>query len=453
MNINTQALFETIEDHIQEVIEQSSPLGAALWEKLLDVHPADIAQFLNQIERDFSRDLFLRLPFELRTEVFSYFSDSMKIYALSLLSDNEATELFNQLPVDQITDLFDSFSDQELKRYITLLSTQDRQRVLSLLSFDPESAGGIMDTDVLTLRQDFTVEKSIQVLQRLQPRSDLHRQIYVTSQDNQLIGHVNLEDLVLNHPQARLHAFLRKNELIVSVDEDREQIAKDMIHYHLMMVPVVGENNYFLGVIPSETLVDIIEQEASEDVYKMSAMTPIKNPYFDTAFVKILYERSYILILLLLAQSLSTMILRSFEATLCGFYMLFITMLTSTGGNSSSQTSALVIQGMASGDINPLNIWRFLRREILMALTMAFLLGVVAFIRVYLTYGVFMGSLVVSISLSLIVLMSVILGSGIPLLLKRFNFDPAFAAGPFLATIMDILGLLIYAYISKLFYP
>ena len=171
-----------------------------------------------------------------------------------------------------------------------------------------------------------------------------------------------------------------------------------MIHYNLTTVPVVGENNYFLGVIPGQTLVEILEQEASEDVYRLSAMTPITKTYFETSFFRILYERSYILIILFLAQSLSTMIMKYYEETLQGFLMLFITMLISTGGNSSSQTSALVIQGMASGEINQSNVPRFLMSEMRMAVMIAGLLGIFSFMRIYLTYGQFWDSIAVSIS-------------------------------------------------------
>lgn len=450
MEGSAKDIIKLIQNNIDLVIARKTPEGNQLWKQLLEMHPADIAYLFSLIEREQVEKLFKDFPNVLRLHVFGELSDSLKVFVLSCLHDKDITFILNNTPIDELTDLFDSLSDQELKKYLRLMSTRDRQRVLSLLDFDPESAGGIMDTDVLTLMQDFTVEKSIQILQRLQPRRDLHREIYVTDQDNKLIGHIRLEDLVLRSPKERLSSFLRENILVIQAQEDREEIAKKMIHYKAMIVPVVEEGDYFLGVIPSDTLVDIIEQEASEDVYRISAMTPIKRTYFETPFFRILYERSYILIILLLAQSISSMIIKRYEATLCGFLMYFITMLASTGGNSSSQTSAVVIQGMASGEISSDTINRFLRRESLMAIFIALILGGFSFIRVYLTYGEFFGSLAVSISLALIVLVAVLLGSGIPIILKKLKIDPAYAAGPFLATIMDILGLLIYCLISKL---
>jgi len=443
-------LFFDIIHNLDTVAKRDSELGRSLWNSLVALHPADIAQFFADIDREHLKQLFLQLPHAQRLEVFHELSDPLKVYCLSFLGDHERIEVLRALFMDELSDLFDCLSDEELKKYLSLLHKEDREKVLSLLQFAPESAGGIMDTEVLTLMVDSTVEKSIRLLQRLQPRQELHREIYVTDRSNHLVGHINLEDLVLKSPQAPISSFLRKNELVVQASEDREEIAKMMVHYSLMTVPVVGDKDYFLGVIPSDTLVEVIEQEASEDVYRISAMTPIKRTYFETSFFRLIYQRSYILIALLLAESFSSTILKAYEVSLCGFLIYFIPMLVSTGGNTSSQTSALVIQGLASGEIHEANMHRFVRREFLMAVVLACILGVTAFGRVYYTTGKGFESFAVSISLALIVLVAVSLGSFIPLLLKRINIDPAFSAGPFLATLMDILGILIFCYVSKL---
>jgi magnesium transporter len=450
--INTEQIFIEIERSFDAFIEQRTPQVQELWRQFIAIHPADIAQFLGRLDKDQSSKLVTMMPQELLTTVFEHCSDYMKVFILSFLPDAMRRHLLQATPIDELTDFFELLSDEELKHYLQLLNERERRQVLSLLKFSPQSAAGIMDIDVLTLREDFTVEKSIHILQRLKPRLELHQQLYVTNRENQLVGYIGLEDLVLRNPKDQLKTFMKQSEIVVSADEDQEEVAKHMIHYHLVTVPVVGDNNYFLGVVPSQTLAEIIEQEASEDVYRISAMTPITRPYFETSFFRILYERSYILIILLLAQSISTMIIHYYEATLIGFLLPFITMLTSAGGNSSSQTSAVVIQGMASEEIDQSNVARFLRREMRMALLIALILGSVAFIRVYFTHHNLLGSTVVSLSLTLIVLVSVILGSGLPIILKRFGVDPAFAAGPFLATIMDILGIFIYCLIGSFFF-
>lgn len=423
-----------------------------LWNQFIELHPADIAEFLADLDKTLAQLLFTQLPGSIQLEVFEHSSNNMRSFILSKADDQKKADLLNATPVDELTDLFESVSTEDLKEYLTLLNMQDRKKVLSLMEFDPQSAAGIMDMDIVTFREDFTVDQSIKILQRLKPKVELHHQIFVINTKNQLVGHINLEDLVLKNPTSRLSSFMYKNELVAQAQEDQEAIAKKMIHYHQMTVPVVGDNDVFLGAIPEETLVEIIEKEASEDVYHMSAMAALTKSYFETSFFRLLYERSFILILLLLAQTFSTMIIDHYEATLAGFLIFFITMLTSTGGNSSSQTSAIVIQGMASGEIRANNIKRFLAREFRMAVMIALLLGIFSFVRVYLTYRYLLGSFVVSLSLSVIVLFSVILGSAIPIVLKGMKVDPAFAAGPFLATIMDIMGLLIYCYISSYFF-
>jgi len=306
-----------------------------------------------------------------------------------------------------------------------------------------------MHTDVITLMQDFTVERSISLLQRLRPSKDVHQSIYVVDKAGLLVGYINLEDLVLHKPTDRINSFMHENEFVAFADEDQEKVGKTMVHYGLMVIPVIDKENHFLGVISGETLVDVIMEEASEDVQKMAALAPMKYPYFETSFVRLVWERSYILIVLLLAESFSSNILHAYKTTLSEFLLVFIPMLISTGGNTSSQTSAMVIQGMASGDITLENVWIFLRRELAMSTVLGGILGLTSFVRVWLTGGTLLESFAISMVLSVIVMLAAVLGSGIPLILKRLNLDPAFSAGPFLATIMDILGVLIFCLLTK----
>ena len=229
-----------VADNVETIVQEDSPLGVLLWQELVKLHPADIAQFFSVIDKDSVKLLFKKFPHALKAHIFSYLSYSMKVYCLSFLDGHDRGHLLSALPLDELTDFFDELSDEELKSYLKLLHKKDREKVLSLMRFDPESAGGIMNTDVITLMADFTIEKSIQILQRLQPSIELHQHIYVTNQDNELIGHINLEDLVLKNAKTRLSSILRKNELVVNVKQDQETIAHQMVHYKLMTVPVVG---------------------------------------------------------------------------------------------------------------------------------------------------------------------------------------------------------------------
>ncbi len=443
-------IIQEVRDNIQAVLQEDHTLGTALWSEFIKLHPADIARFFSDIDRNTFRQLYPRLPKEVKIEVFQEFSDVMKVDSLSYMSEHEQAEALNGLHADELTDLFDLFSDQELKENLNLLHKKARQQVLSLMKFHPESAGGIMETEVLTLMDDFTVEKSIKLLQRLQLSKDIYQQIYVTDKGHRLVGYILLEDLVLHRPHIRINALMKEVEFVARADQDREQIASKMIHYDLMTIPVVSEDNHFLGVIPSSTLVHILVEEATEDVQKMSALAPLKYAYFETPFFRLLWERSYILVSLLITQSFAAIIMGSFQATMTGSLLFFTTMLVGAGGNSSSQTSAVVIQGLVTGEIRTTNIFRFLKREFLMAGMLAFILSIFGFLRAYFTTYTFSLSVAISTALFFIVFFAVSLGSVIPLLLKRLNIDPAFSAGPFLATLMDILGTLIYCYVCQL---
>jgi Mg2+ transporter MgtE len=436
--MSVKKFMHDMREHIDAVIEQHDDLGRSLLIHFSKEHPVDIADFLEDIPKNQAKSLFKILPPEIGLKTFLEFSDGMKAFVLSHVTDEERTALLHELAPDELTDLFDQLSDNDLKAYLTLLHTSVREEVISLLQFDPESAGGVMHTDVLTLVQDFTVEKSIKLLQRLQPSRDIHEHIFVTDAAHILVGYIKLEDLVLQKPEMRLSTFMRQNDLVARADEDSETVAKEMVHYNLMIVPVVDEREVFLGVFAGQTLVNVLMAEATEDAQRMAALTPGKKSYFKLPFFRVFRERSYVLIILLLAESFSRTILHAYEETFRVSMILytFIPMLMSLGGNTSHQTSAIMIQGIASGEVGPDNMFRFLRRELLMAFCLSLVLGTVSFIRVMMTGGTVWQGVAISVTASCIVLCAVSLGSAIPLVLKRLNMDPAFSAGPFLATIM-----------------
>jgi magnesium transporter len=448
--VDVKDLLYEIQENISDVIEQKGSMGAKLWYELLSTHPVDIAYIFKNLNKESIKLLYKALPHTLQLDLFHELQDKLKVYVLSFLDDQEQFEAFQTLSTDELTDLFDIFSDEELKLYLGSLNKRVHEKVKKMLKFEPESAAGVMHTDVITLMEDFTVEKSISLMQRLRPSRDVHRQIFIVNKDHRLVGFVYLEDLIFNNPNVRISSFMHKNELVANANEDRETIAKEMVHYGVTTVPVIGSDDIFLGVISGDTLVDVLVEEAVEDVQKMAAMTPLTRPYFETPFFQSLYERSYILVILLLAGSVSTTIMRMYEATLTEMLLFFVPMLTSVGGNTSNQTSAVAICGMASGEFDQSTVKYFLRRELMIASCLSIILGITSFIRVYLTSGEVWESLVVSFTLAIIVLVSVTLGSAMPFVLKRLNIDPAFSAGPFLATIMDIVGVLIYCTSIKL---
>ena len=445
-----QKTFEQMLRYFDDFVSQKSTVGILLWNEFMVMHPADAAQFFSMLDNDQVQQLFLALPLDKRVSIFIKLLDSLKIYVLSFLDEHQRGLLLGKLSIDELTDVFDDLSDEALKEYLKLLHKKDRQKVLSLLKFDDDTAGGIMETDVITLMQDFTIEKAIKILQRLQPEHVFYQTIYITDQENRLEGYIRIEDLVLKNSKLRLSAIVRKDFISISDDMDQQEVVNVMTHYETSLAPVVDREGFFLGVITAETLVDVVESEAGEDIYKMSALTPMDRSYFETSFFKIFYQRSFILVILLLMQSITSLIMKRYEASLVGFLIFFVTMSTSTGGNTSSQTSAIIIQGLATGEIHDANMHKFVYREIIMAFCLACVLGIVAFARMYFTAGVYLlGSVAISIALALIVMVSIMLGSCMPIVLKKLKLDPANSAGPILATVMDIVGILIYCVVTR----
>ena len=447
--LKIKKLFFQIEQNIGHIIKEDNLLGQDLFNILIKQHPADVAMLLSKLSDKNQLGLFNKLPKSLKTKVFKDLSESIQASILVQLDTEDATSILKRIATDRLTELFEYLSDDDLKKYLKLLQRKQRSRIISRLQFDPHCAGRIMNSDIISLQKDFTVKKSVDLLQRISEKKELLQRIYITDKNHKLAGYINLDDLILNKPDTVIKNILHKDELIIDAHEDQEDIAKQMHHYGLLTAPVVDENNNFLGVITADDVLEIVREEASEDVYKMSGISPVEHSYFETSAWKLIWQRTPWLIGLLLLQSVSSFIMSSYQDVVDKYFIItmFLTMLIGTGGNAGNQSSALVVRGLATGEISRKNSIKVLLREFGISLVIATLLVVVAFARVYILRQDLMSAIAVSISLFFIILMSMFLGTLLPILLERLNLDPAHSAAPFLATLMDILGVAIYCYI------
>jgi magnesium transporter len=441
-----------IENNIDAVITESSVMGIDLWQLLLQQHPADISTLIERVSESQQLGILKKLPKELAISTFKHLESLLQALLLVELDTDQATSILNKMPADELTDLFDHLSDEDLEKYLKLLQKKERNRIISLLNFDPRSAGGRMNSDVITLQKDFTVKKCIDLLQRLGPQKDFMERIYVTNKDHILVGHITLDQLVLTRPETLLLQMIHKNDLIVYVDEDQEDVADQMHHYGLSSVPVVDKQNHFLGVITAQDVVEIIKEEESEDVYRMSGLaSSVSHSYFSTSIWRLIWHRSVWLISLMLFQSVSSIIMGTYNTMIQTHAIIsfFLTMLIGTGGNAGNQSATLVIRGLINNEISRDNAAKVLWREFRIGLVIASLLVCFGFFRVYYFYRDVVSALAINVSLFFIVITSMILGAMIPIMLERFNIDPAHSAAPFLATLMDILGVLIYCFVCS----
>ncbi len=444
--LQIKKILHQIENNVDEVISLESQLGQDLWNILLEQHPADIALLISRLDAEKQQTLFIRLPELIENKVFCKMPSNVQADLLAHIGIEHATILLKNMPADDLTDLFDHLSDEDLEKYLRLLQINQRKQILSLLNFNPRSAGGRMNSDVLTFQKNFTVKRSIEIIQRLAPKMAITRIIYITDDRNMLVGYIPLEKLVLSRPDTTLSAITLKNELIVSVDDDQEDVAYQMQHYELSSVPVVDVQNHFLGVITAEDVFDILEEEEGEDIYKRFGLVPSEEySYFSTPLQTVVWQRGIWLVGLLILQSVSSLIIAQYQGLVNQFTIIavFLTMLTGTGGNAGNQSATVVIRGLSTREVSRNNAWRVLSREFFISLLMASILVTVGFIRVYWTTGDVWGAIAINIALFLITLTSMMLGAAIPLILERFNIDPVHSAAPFLSTLMDVVGVLI----------
>ena len=292
------------------------------------------------------------------------------------------------------------------------------------------------------------VSKIINLLQRLNPDKSLYKTIYVVDNKKKISGKINIEDLVINNPSRQISNFMKPVKYKIPALLDQQEVATYMVRYKVDILPVVDNNGIFLGVITSDILTQVLEDEASEDILKMASLTKIEQSYFETSIKNLLFQRGGILGILLLFQSLSTIIIAKYQYILAEFLIAYLGMITSTGGNTSSQVSALVIQGFANGDISQNHMLKFIKREIFISICLGLFLSLISFLRIYFLTDKIFESFIISFSLFLVVIISTLFGSFIPFILRKFSIDPAYSAGPILATFMDIIAVIIFTIIS-----
>ncbi len=442
----------TIDQYIEQINKYSNNLEKgknnkqllSLFEGTKKLHPADIADILENVNKSVLIQLFFYLPPEKKADVFMEFSNEKRQFIFIGSSNNNREELLDYLTIDELVDFFDDLSNDDLNLYIQLLNKRERKKVLSLLEFPDDSAAGIMESDVVVLTENITVDKTIFILKQLKANKTFYRTIYIVNSKQILLGYILLEDLVLAIGDKNITELMINIDHKVNAYDDQENIAAYMTHYRLDIIPVIDNQNHFLGVITSEIVARTIEDEASEDIFRMASLSPIQDSYFQTNIFKLIWQRSTILTILLLLQSLSTMIIGKYTLLLSGFLITYIGMITSTGGNTSSQVSALVIQGLASGDIKIKDMMKFIKRELLIGFFLAVILSFIGAVRIYFFHYQIKEAMIVGGALFCIVIFSTILACLIPFFLHKMKLDPAYSAGPLLATCMDIFGVIIF---------
>jgi len=450
-------LGDAIQPEIHELIEDKNfpDLKRILAE--LEVH--DVADLLSSLEGEDLGIAFRLLSRDRAAEVFSYLELEQQENLLGILSGKNLAEILNAMPPDDRTGLLEDLPEEVAARLIASLSPDERQVARELLQYPEDSIGRLMTPEFVAVRANWTVQQVLNHIRKVAPEKETLNMLFVVGEAGKLLDQLRLEDLVLADPDTTVDNILERNPIFLKADEDREEAVEIFKKYDEVALPVVDAGGVLVGIVTHDDVMDVQEEEDTEDFLKMAGVAALEEPYFATTFLEMLRKRLPWLGLLFGAEMLTVLALTRFEHSLdvriFALIVLFMPLINSTAGNAGAQMAGLVIRGLAVHEMTPGDWFRILGRELVLGVTMGLTLGVlgVGAASLMLSLGraspiggteLLAKSAGVGISIAAAVIFSNLVGGMIPLLFKRIGVDPAVSSGPFLTCLMDVSGVLIY---------
>ena len=454
-------------EELNEIIEEIDSLLEAhnfyaIKEILKEIEPADLSNILEEFPKKIAT-LFRLLTKDLAAETFVEMEPESQEKLLTSLTDNEIREMMNELYIDDTVDIIEEMPANVVKRILYNSDPESRKVINEILKYPDDSAGSLMTTEYVSLDEDITVEDALKRIRRTGVDKETIYTCYVTKPDRTLLGYVTAKKLLLSDTEMIISEIMETSVISVNTHEDKEVVAKEMSKYDLLAIPVVDKESRLVGIITVDDAIDVIEEEATEDIEKMAAIIPSDKPYLSTSPFEIWKNRIPWLILLMLTSTFTSQIITSFEHKLAACVVLtaFIPMIMGSGGNAGGQTSVTIIRGLAIEEINLRDIFKILFKELRVSLLCGTVLGIATFGKMLLIDRLMLGndavtvniSAVVSFTLIVTIIVAKLVGCLLPLLAKRLGLDPAVMASPFITTIVDALSLLIYLGIATAFIP
>ena len=425
---------------------------------LEDMNAADIALLLEDLPEEATPLLFRLLPKELAAETFVEMESDAQEMLIRGFSDTELKEVVDELYVDDAVDIIEEMPANVVGRILRSADSQTRQQINNIQKYPKDSAGSIMTTEYVDLKKSMTVADAIKRIRRTGVDKETIYTCYVTDSVRRLLGVVSAKALLLAEDDDVLEDIMETNIIYVHTTDDQEEVANQLTKYDFVAIPVVDGEKRLVGIVTFDDAMDILEEETTEDIEKMAAITPSDKPYLRTGVVQIFSKRIPWLLVLMVSATFTGMIISSFEESLAKFAVLtaFIPMLMDTGGNSGSQASVTIIRGLSLHEIEMRDIGRILWKESRVGLLTGATLAVVNFGKIMLVDRMLLGNTsitmavaaVVCVTLVATVFLAKLVGCSLPILAKRIGFDPAVMASPFITTIVDALSLFIYLQVA-----
>ena len=439
-----------MENIIKDYIEVKN--YSAIKKALEDMLPADIAELLEEIDTKNSLLVFRMLHKDVAVEVFAHLSVKQQTSFTLMIKEDELKEILEELYFDDKIDYLEEMPSSVVKKILKYSPETERKLINQFLNYPENSAGSLMTIELVDLKKELTIDEALLRIRRTALDKETIYTCYVTDSNRKLEGTVSLKDLVIAPGNKKVEDIMETDPIFVRTIDDQEEVANLFKKYDLLSVPVVDQENRLVGIITIDDIVDVIEEEASEDIQIMHGLAPSEEEYLKTDIITLAKQRIFWLLFLMLSATITGSIIESFQGSLekAVGLAVFIPMLMGTGGNAGTQSSTLVIRGIALGEVVLSDISKVIWRELRISLMVGISLAVVNFVRVYYLGGnSFTVSVVVSVTLILTIMMAKVIGGVLPLIAKAINIDPAIMASPLISTIVDALTLLSYFKIAE----
>ncbi len=432
-------------DVIKELLETKQ--YTRLRQRIADMNIADIAAVMEELEEEELLKIFRILPKSMAADVFSYLEVDSQQFIIVSLSEREAANIIDNLMADDATDLLEEMPANIVKKLLASARADTRRDINHLLRYPEDSAGSIMTVEYVDLKENMTVEDAIQRIRKIGVDSETINICYVLDSKRTLVGTVALRYLLISPSDAVIGDIMHENVVYLNTMMDQEEVARQFQKYDFTSMPVADNEGRLVGIITVDDVVDILQEEATEDIEKMAAIVPSDKPYMKTGVIETWKKRIPWLLLLMISATFTGSIITSFEDALSVFPILtaFIPMLMDTGGNAGGQASVTIIRGLSLNEIGYSDVPKILWKELRVAFICGATLSAAYFAKLMLFDKVGLGvAAVVCLTLVAAVAIAKMIGCSLPVLAKRLGFDPAVMASPFITTIVDALSLVIY---------
>lgn len=433
---------------------------SALKDLIQEWPPADLAQVISDANARDKVLIFRLLSRDLAADAFEYLDHDAQRQLLKAMGQEEAAEILNEMSADDRTALLEELPGAAVNQLIRLLSPDERSIALSLLGYPPESVGRLMTPDYIRVKDDWTVTRVLDHIREHGKDSETLNAVYVVDDRTKLVGVVRLRELLLRPLNVMVRNFRGQTFVALKVTDDQEAAVDVFKKYDRTVLPVLDSAGVLMGIVTIDDVLDVAEREATEDIQKLGGSAALEEPYLTVALPRMIRKRAGWLIILFLGEMLTATAMGFFEQEIAKAVVLalFVPLIISSGGNSGSQATTIIIRAMAVGEVRLGDWWKVIRRELLSGLVLGLLLGVIGFLRIGLwsafsnLYGPYwlLVALTVGFSLVGVVMWGTLVGSMFPLLLRRLNFDPAVSSAPFVATLVDVTGIVIYFGVAML---